>query len=185
MRSPPPTVAEFERLFRAHTPGLLRLARRLLGDPEEARDVVQDLFVRLWAERERWEAAEEARKSYLYTAVRRRALDKLKHRRLVQQHEAKVLADPELFVTRPAPQADVATMDTELATTIARAVATLSPRQRAAFELRFLQQLTTDEVGQVMGISPNTVRVHLERALVALRTALKILLVLAATLGIG
>ena len=67
---------DIKRLYEQHREALLRLALRLLGDEEESRDVVSDVFARL-AEEQRAESH-----AYLFSAVRNRCLNLLRHKRL-------------------------------------------------------------------------------------------------------
>ena len=66
----------FERLFREHYRPLCAFAMQYVKDGDRAQDLVQDLFIRLWEERERLNIATSI-KSYLFTAVRNRCLNAL------------------------------------------------------------------------------------------------------------
>ena len=77
----------FERVFRAFYRPLCDYAVTLLGSEEDAEDVVQDLFTRVWADRQEMEVQESV-KSYLFTAVRFGALNVLKRRAVEQKHSA-------------------------------------------------------------------------------------------------
>lgn len=69
----------FEQVFRMFYMPLCDYAVMILGDQAEAEDVVQDLFTYLWRSRQEVQVQESV-KSYLFTSVRFRALNVLKHK---------------------------------------------------------------------------------------------------------
>ncbi|MGH7718767.1 MAG: sigma factor, partial [Gemmatimonadaceae bacterium] len=77
----------FESLFRAHHGRLCAFAYRYVLDRDAAEDVVEDVFLALWSQRERWEKAENA-EAYLYAAVRNRAFNHVKHRRVEERWQS-------------------------------------------------------------------------------------------------
>lgn len=162
----------FRELFEAYYAPLCRYALRLTGDRDASEDLVQSLFGRLWQQRETWVVRGNVR-AYLYEAVHRRAMDEWRAFRVRQSYVAAELHEAE------AHEADVAgtwpdhlSECADLQAACTRAAADLPPRRRQAFELHRHHGLSYREIGQVMGISPRTVEIHVSQALVAFRKAL-------------
>jgi len=152
-------VAERERA------GLTRLAQRLLWDAEEAQDVVQHALFDAYG---KWEQLSDpsAVQPWLRRIVTHRALSLLRRRKLWRAFAALTRVEPEP-VARP---------DDELSrarhlTALGERLETLSPKQRAAFSLRYLEGLSLDEVAFAMKMNRGTVRVHVQRAVEKLRAA--------------
>jgi RNA polymerase sigma-70 factor (ECF subfamily) len=163
----------FDMLVQRYQQRAYRLAWSILRDAEEARDLSQEAFIRLY------EAAGTFRGSarfstWFYRILVNLCLDARRRRRWWQ------LAPPleredgtfESAVERaPAPAEDpVDGLVREQATAqLWKAVAKLSPQQRAALMLQVQEELPTVEIAAVLKCSEATVRVHLHRALQALR----------------
>jgi RNA polymerase sigma-70 factor, ECF subfamily len=168
----------FESLFREQYAPLLRFAAGQVGSRPEAEDIVQEVLLRVWRDRERI-ATDRPVKSYLFAAVRNEVIDRA--RRDTRQRkwhgplpgtvgregmvEAADAADPSSG-TDPAELS-------ELEAAVRSAVASLPERCRTAFLLCREKGLTYAEAAEVMGISPGTVRIQMSRALAALRSSLR------------
>jgi RNA polymerase sigma-70 factor, ECF subfamily len=188
----PPEAADrtaFEALFRAHYEGLLRFVVAHLDDRGAAEDVVHDVFLRLWSDRDRLRSHDSPR-SYLLAAVRNRIIDQHRRRALERRWIVALPTDAEAESeaarvqetadrTEPSDPASVAQLEER----IRRAVAELPERCRTAFLLCREQELSYAEAAEVMGVSPATVKTQMARALAAMRAALApFLLVLLFTL---
>ncbi len=159
--------AAFEAMFRAYYDPLCRHAAGYLGSRDAAEDVVQGVFESVWRDRARWAVRDV--QHYLYAAVRRRAVSEFRHT-AVRRRAAPFLKEEAAGHTIPA--ADAEFDAAELRQRLARALATLPPRTRAAFELNRGAGLSYADVASRMAISPKTVGVHIGRALAALRNSL-------------
>jgi RNA polymerase sigma-70 factor (ECF subfamily) len=161
-----------EAIFRRYGRLLLDVVHGYLAAPDEAEEVVQDLFLWIWEHRHSWTTPAELR-PYLLTAVRNRALNRIRHRQ-VERKLADRLQQPHLQSShRGARAGDALEMVTgdELSAVIAAAVAGLPPRCRDVFILLRHDELSYREVGEALGISPKTVEIHMTRALNAIRVA--------------
>ena len=69
--------AAFEALFHEYYDPLCRYAAQFLGNRDQAEDIVQGVFARVWRDRERWAASNI--RHYLYAAVRRRTMSEFRH----------------------------------------------------------------------------------------------------------
>jgi RNA polymerase sigma-70 factor, ECF subfamily len=140
-------------------------ALRVLGDYGSAQDVVQDVFVELWAHPGRYDPAAGTLRTYLTVLARRRAVDVLRSelRRAARQERS--------YRLTPAPPALGAgdeMMATETASLIRAAVDELPPSQRQVIELAYFEGLTCREVAHAVGIPEGTAKSRLRLALAKL-----------------
>lgn len=147
-------------------PKLEVLARRLVWDPEDAKDVVQGALVDAL---DRWHTLKDpaALDGWLRRIVVNRAYSQLRRRRFWNAVGAVLLVaeDP------VAPSPDDAVERREHQARLSAALARLPARQSLAFTLRYLEGWSFDEAAESMGIDRGTVRVHVQRAVAALRAA--------------
>ena len=166
--------AAFEALFHAYFAPLCDFAERYVGAPDVAEELVQTLFFDLWTQRAAWAPRGSAR-AYLFGAVRNRALNHLRHRRVEERWRAASVRAASVreghLGAAPADAADEIEA-AELRTALARAVARLPERARLVVVLRWQHQLRHAEIAEVLGISVKGVENQLARALRALRTHL-------------
>jgi RNA polymerase sigma factor (sigma-70 family) len=153
--------------LREHEGPLTRYAATITGDAERARDVVQDTFVRLWAE-------DPARLNgrlveWLYTVCRNRALDlRRKEKRMTP------LTDLELEThesVEPSPATNVERR--ESASQILRLLDDLPPNQREVVRLKFQNDLSYQEISNITHLSVSNVGFLLHTALKTLRKKMK------------
>ncbi len=157
----------FEAVFRAYYPRLADYANGLVRSKDTAEDVVQEVFVALWTQRDRLTSPDNL-VGYLYRSVRNRSLNQIRHRRMVTDWQTRQAAeDPPA-----APPADREAENAEIAEAVRRAVATLSPRCREVFELSRDRGLTYPEIAASLGISIKTVETLMGRALKGVRARL-------------
>lgn len=166
----------FEELFRAFYEPLCVFVEGYIGSVDTTRELVQDVFVRIWEKRQDW-LVRGSLKSYLYTAARNRALNQLRaertRRRLAEQ--------PVWMSSRSAPPgmaqqpagADLHVEAEEFEAAIHEAVAALPERYRQVFELRSQQNLTHREIANILQLPVKTVETRSRRALQFLRTRLE------------
>lgn len=165
MATPETTVDAFAQFVREHGAMARRVAWRLMGgDEAAAEDVVQNAFVKAYAKFDSL-VQKESREAWFRKIVVRQALNQLRWlgvRRRVAQ-----LAGLE-------PVESVAPMrDLGMAARLQRAVAALSPHQRAVFVLVHLEEQTVADAAAQLGMAEGTAKSHLHRALTSLRTQLE------------
>lgn len=162
----------FEMIFRAYVTSLCAFANSYLESPDEAEEIVQDLFRRLWEQRLTIEMPRGLR-PYLYTAVRNRALNVLRSRRTEHSIQERLLREEAAragIEESSAPEGELAAND--LADALHLAVGKMPPRCREVFALLRYQYLSYAEAAEVLAISPKTVEIHMSRALAFLREQL-------------
>lgn len=154
---------DFEEFSRAQTHGLVRFAAALTGDTELAKDLVQDALVRAYL---RWPRVSRVDKPGLY--LRKMVTNGyLSWRRRWYQRSVQAVPQlPSRTVADPSGRID----DTA---EVSALLAALTKRQQVAIVLRFFEDRTDDEIADVLGCAPATVRSHIARALAALRVAIR------------
>ncbi len=162
--------AAYAKLFAIAFAPLAHFAYGYLESHEAAEDVVQDVICRIWHQGAAWVPNGSAR-TYLYAAVRNAAITALRRQRVAGRHvdaeRAAAAASPDLVAT-PSAEADVA-----LAVHLRHALASLTDRQRAAFELRYARDLTVPEIATVLGVSTKAAEKLVARTLCTLREKLR------------
>jgi RNA polymerase sigma-70 factor (ECF subfamily) len=164
--------AAFDLLVARYQGRAYRLAWSLLRNAEDARDVSQDAFIRVWEAADRFRG--DARFStWFYRILVNRCLDHKRRGRWWTRLVARDDDDADVSVVerQPAPGPDAGDQ-VSAAQTMARlwdAVQRLSPQQRAAVILHAQEQLSVAEIADVLRVAEPTVRVHLHRAVAALR----------------
>ena len=169
--------AAFDLLVARYQARAYRLAWSLLRNAEDARDVSQEAFIRVWEAAGRFRG--DARFStWFYRILVNACLDHKRRgrwwSRLIAREEQHDADDETLIARQPAPGPDPADHVTEAQTMerLWEAVHRLSPQQRTAVILYGQEHLSTAEIADVLGLAEPTVRVHLHRAVAALRKEL-------------
>ena len=151
------TQKEIETLFRRHYAAMYRLARTILYDADESKDVVSDVFDRLLHSNPSVQA--DKMEGYLMMAVRNRCLDVLGHKSVRVQVEK--LFSQELrqhFIV-------VRNEDERLDRLMQYIERELPPMSQRILRLRFLREMTYEEVAQEVGVSKVTVYNHLSQSI--------------------
>jgi RNA polymerase sigma-70 factor, ECF subfamily len=159
-------VDAFEQLYRAHVPAIHALCRRMCGDDREARDLVQDVFVRAWERLRSFRGH-----STLATWLHRLAVNVvLETWRASKRDALRMIDDPEglaFGATGRDTNADAA-MD------VAAALARLPRGSRTVFVLHDIEGYSHDEIALMTGIAAGTSRTQLFRARRALAKMLRL-----------
>lgn len=163
--------AAFEEVFRTHYEGLFLFAYSYLRSREAARDVVHDVFLALWTRRVSWDVRGSVR-GYLYGATRNRALNALKHERVVRRWEGRAAEELSRADAggAEADETDEAQANARAAA-LAHAVSRLPESHRRVLALRTEHGLTYSEIAGILGLSVRTVETQIARAMQALRDA--------------
>ena len=140
---------------------LLAYVRRLLGDPDRGRDVVQDAFLQLC--RQDRATVEPHLAAWLFAVCRRRAVDVLRK----ENRMTTLSADPPAAATGPAEALETK----DAAQAVLARLAGLPANQQEAVRLKFQNQFSYREIGEVMGLSESHVGVLIHLAMKKLRQA--------------
>jgi RNA polymerase sigma-70 factor (ECF subfamily) len=142
------------------------VATRLTGAQASAEEVVQEVFLELWRRRATLDADVTVH-AYLLRATRNRALNVVRHARVVDR------TAPQLVAVAPqAPRADAHAAERELRDAVEAAVAALPPRCREVFTLSRAGGLRYTEIAERLGVTVKAVEAQMGRALRTLRERL-------------
>jgi RNA polymerase sigma-70 factor (ECF subfamily) len=170
----------FEELVRRFDREVLRLALNLVKRPEDARDIYQESFLRVYRNLHRFRF-ECSFYTWLYRIVTNVALDHLRRRTSRREDQAPVPEEAEggtrdFFDRQPEMRAaanpERHLLGQELGEHIATALDRLSPRERMVFEMKHYQGLKLRAIGDMLGTSEETVKNSLFRATRKLRASL-------------
>jgi len=157
----------YAEVFEALYEPLFRYVRSITKDESAARDVTQDVFVRLWDVRDRLDPSQSL-KSYLYRTARNRAYNHRRNRDTRSEKADDVRAHSNARPAAPTPP-DAAAAGDRLKQSMRTWIAELPDRQREALVLSRFEGLSHEQIAEVMDISARTVNNHIVRALKRLR----------------
>jgi len=159
-----------EALYTRYGGLVFTLAMRIVGDPELAREVLQDTFLRSWDGRETYDPRRGRIPWWLMGIARNRAIDELRsrpHQARMREQAAAPSGAHEAEPTDPG-----AAEATVLRRTVVHALAGLSDVQREAIELAYFQGLTQVEIARHLGQPLGTVKSRMRDAMERLRSLL-------------
>ena len=164
-------LAAFEQLVRKYQPYAFSLAMKFLCDEAEASDVVQDSFLRVWKNIDRYDPKQKFT-TWLYKIVVNLCVDRF--RALKRSRSIFLSRDRDPAMEDLPDEHDWETLRSyeQLADVIRTLSGRLSPKQRMVFTLRDLQDLTVEEVVEITGLSTGSVKTNLHYARKSIRDVL-------------
>ncbi len=158
----------FELLFKYYYPGLVVFASNIVLNRDEAEEIVQDFFVRLWENRSAVKSG-NAFKSYVFTSVKNRSINFLKNASVKQhvvdelkkQMQSEMRFNPDIYV------------NSEIQQKLKEAFEKLPQRTAEIFTLSRFKGYTNSEIAENLGLSKRTVETQVSNALKILRKELK------------
>jgi len=160
-----------ELLFKLYYDKLFHLAKYYINNSEDAEEIVQDVFLKLWERRKR---ITELNNSYLFTMTKNACLDYLKHQSVVLKKSKELydrqLSDPMRFIHN---ETASCILEKELDQKIQESIAALPDKQREVFLKSRIDGKKNMEIAQELKISKRTVDTHISLSLKSLRLQLK------------
>lgn len=156
----------FEQLYFEYFYNLCAFALRFTGSKEQARDIVQEIFYKLWKRRKNWRI-NSSLKAYLFRAVRNEALnylDKEQHRLDVKEEFTR-----EFNLHKNVESDELSPDDLEMIKRIWKIVRDMPSRRQSVFVLHRRHGLSYNEISDVLNISRKTVENHMGLALDEIR----------------
>ncbi len=160
----------FEHMFIVYAPKLASFADAYVKSREIAQELVQEVFLWVWSNRENWTVTTDVR-TYLYSATRNAALGYLKRQKIRINFDNSMLQDNTASIQSATVENEM--MREELIRTIYDAISELPESRRVAVTLRWIHKLSYEQIAQVVGSSPKAVEKQLYRALRDLRGKLE------------
>ncbi|WP_240481318.1 RNA polymerase sigma factor [Sandaracinus amylolyticus] len=159
-------AARFEALMRRHNQRVFRTARAILRSDAEAEDAAQQAWLSAYTHLAQWNGGARF-STWLTRIVAREALHRLRGR----GHDHLELVDDRASPAMPSPEDE--TTRAEVRAMLERAIDALPEAFRTVLVLRDLEELSSAEVGEVLGLTEEAVRVRLHRARRALRAGIE------------
>ncbi len=153
----------FEALVVRKTPAVVAVARRIVGDREDARDVAQLVFLRVWEQLERYDETYSFN-TWLYRISTNLAIDFLRSARSRERAHGASLQIVRRREEATGAETTRATEDGQIARLFDRVSGRLSGKQKAAFVLREMEDRDTGEIARILQCGESTVRNHLFNA---------------------
>ena len=158
---------QFESLFRSSYVSLVRYAKTLIKDHDSAEEIVQDLFFRIWQNKEKLNI-ENSLNGYLFRSVHNRCLHHLEHKRVVERHAEEMSHRPGESQETPS---DILHYK-ELQAKIAKIMERLPERCGMIFYMSRFEGLKYSEIADKLSVSVKTVESNMGRALKEFRKEL-------------
>ena len=166
----------FRDLVETHQKRVIGTIARMLNDETEAEDLAQQVFLRVWKSAARWEPTAKFT-TWLYTILRNLVFNECRRRARHRTHSLDAAIDdeehPQQFADGHIKTPDTALLDTEMQDAIERAIAELPEAPRMAIIMRRYQDVSYEEIGEVLDITVPAVKSLLFRARTELREKLK------------
>lgn len=157
----------FKEIYDRYWTVLYLHGSRVLKDEEEAKDIVQELFVQIWNKGSELDFGNSL-SGYLFRATKNRVLNHIAHKKVKSDYENSL----KNFVQEGELITEEHLRAKELAIIIEKEITQLPTKMREVFELSRKEHLSYKEIGASLGISENTVRRQVSNALSILRTKL-------------
>jgi len=167
----------FTLLYNKYNPGLCSYAYRILGDNDEAKEIVHLFFCHLWDTHKTLDI-NTSLKSYLYKSVYNRCISLLRKKRQYQKYFKLGLGDLLFSRIIQDPFTELKLIDSESRKVILEALKELPPRRREIFVKCKIKGMTYAQVADNLNISTKTVEAQMTQALKTLRLKLDWLLIL-------
>lgn len=149
----------FYEIYLRYNTLLLIYGHRKLSDKEEAKDIVQDVFVGLWNNRKQLEP-DLALSAYLYKSVLNKVLNVYKHKNVLERFTAENIQEEPIESS----QTDYLIREKEIRAMIDKEIDAMPPRMREIYLLKKQYFLSTKAIAEKLELSEHTVSTQLKRA---------------------
>src|SRR6266576_3014045 len=160
----------FEQLVRRKTSKVYGLCYRVIGNAEDAKDISQLVFLKLWENLEKYDP-QFAFDTWLYRMVTNVAIDFMRNK---QSRDNAVNSNLRLVKTSIEPEQTVTVQRKEVESVFNAVSNVLSPKQKTIFVMSEMEDLRSSEIAKILGCRESTVRNHLFNARKLMQAQLKI-----------
>ncbi|MBB4804577.1 RNA polymerase sigma-70 factor (ECF subfamily) [Flavobacterium nitrogenifigens] len=158
----------YTEIFERYSRILVNHAYKILGDQDEANDVVQEVLLSIWNKRHDL-VITGSLSSYLYKATKNKILNHIAHEKVVSRY-AESFSN---FIESDYVFADSKLREKELEAIIEKEISQLPEKMREVFLLRKVEELSYDEIAQQLNITDKTAKQQVYNSLKILREKLK------------
>ena len=167
-------LAAFEELYDRYSSTLYALLMRILGNPEDAQEALQETYVKAWTSAKMFDALRGSEVAWLISIARSRGIDRLRSRRIRVDREdeaGREISTVTGFVDRTS-GADKA-IESEQRIAVRGALAELPDAQRVALELAYFEGLSQSEIAERLHEPLGTVKTRMQLGMKKLRERLQ------------
>jgi len=157
------TRKEVESLFKTHYAQMYHLALTLLFDEAESKDVVSEVFASLLSGKTMLRA--DSAQAFLLASVRHRCLNVVQHKQVKERFARLQTEDSDILANKDSVEEQM-----QMEELMRYLQGNLSPMSMEVFRLRYLQEMTCQEVAEALNVSRQTVHTHLKQTLEKIRT---------------
>jgi len=161
----------FRKIVECYQSMIYSLAFRMLCNEEEAKDTVQETFIKVWMNLPSYNS-EKKFSTWMYAIATNLCLDKLKSSKHYFQGNS---IDESILNVISSDNIEQSVINSELGNIIRRLTSELTPKQKIVFTLRYLEEIEIDEIVQITGMTPNKIKSNLFLARQTIRRKLDIL----------
>jgi RNA polymerase sigma-70 factor (ECF subfamily) len=167
-------LVAFERLYDRHSSTLYALLLRILANPDDAQEVLQETFVKAWTNAKMFDAVRGSDVAWLISIARSRGIDRLRSRRIRGDREdeaGRELSSSFGFVEKRTGADDA--IQSEERSAVRYALAQLPEPQRVALALAYFEGLSQSEIAEKLGEPLGTIKTRMQLGMKKLRESLK------------
>ncbi len=157
-------------LYNRYSGMLQALAHRVLGDASDSEEILQEVFLQVWNQAERYDSSRSSVSTWLVLITRSRSIDRLRSRRVAER--TVLAAEKEKRQTHTSPQGPGDVFRQERSRRLREEMARLPDEQRQVLELAFYRGMTQSEIASETSIPLGTVKTRTLLAVKKLRRAL-------------
>lgn len=164
--------ARFEQFYATNFPRVKNFARLLTKSEEDAEDIAQNIFLKLWTRPDLWQG-QESMTGYLYTVTRNEIFNLFKHQKVEQEYESHIIRSQ---LIGELCDEDTSLLENlyykEIVLLVELALNQLPPRRKQVFEMSRIEGLSHKEIAEKLQIPVRTVENHIYKTLTELRKVL-------------
>ncbi len=167
-------LTAFEQLYDRHSSTLYALLLRILANPDDAQEVLQETFVKAWTNAKMFDAVRGSDVAWLISIARSRGIDRLRSRRIRGDREdeaGRELSSSFGFVEKRTGADDA--IQSEERRAVREALAELPEAQRVALGLAYFEGLSQSEIAEKLGEPLGTIKTRMQLGMTKLRESLK------------
>ena len=167
-------LAAFEQLYDRHSSTLYALLLRILANPDDAQEVLQETFVKAWTNAKMFDAVRGSDVAWLISIARSRGIDRLRSRRIRGDSEdeaGRELSSSFGFIEKRTGADDA--IQSEERSAVRGALAELPEAQRVALALAYFEGMSQSEIAEKLGEPLGTIKTRMQLGMKKLRESLK------------
>ena len=160
---------ELEGLFNEQFRALCLFAVSFVNDGDVAEDLVQEAFISLWERRNKLKGKEKEAISYLYSAVRNKCLNHIRHQKVRSSSAERIILATETWEEDHLHRL----IRAEVYNTLYKAIEQLPPQCRKIYKLAYFSKMPENKIAETLSISVNSIKSQKQRGKALLKKYLK------------